>query len=173
MNLDTDCPFWAQQLLCTDKSKCIVWRSEDSEIPPPWKTQKTDLISLGNSDISNVVDEKSVVNNDEWFFEQEDEGVYVNLKINQEAWTGYQGQKIWAVIYGENCFKDQDLCMEERVFNNLISGLHTSISSHLTEFYIDENRNRSKPNFRLYFEKVANYPERIKNLYFIYSVLLR
>jgi len=119
-----------------------------------------------------VVDEKSVPSAEEWFFEEEDQGVYVNLKENQEAWTGYQGQKIWSVIYGENCF-NQEMCKEEKMFNNLISGLHTSISSHLTEYYFEEGRNKSKPNFRLFFEKVGNFPERIKNLYFIYSVLLR
>jgi len=134
---------------------------------------KTDPISLGNSDISSVVAENSVPNSDEWFFEEQTDSVYVNLKVNQEAWTGYQGQNIWSVIYSENCFKDQDMCMEEKIFNNLISGLHTSISSHLSEFYFEENRNKSKPNFRLYFQKVGDHPERIKNLYFIYSVLLR
>ena len=107
------------------------------------------------------------------FSNQKEQGVYVDLKKNQEAWTGYQGQQIWSVIYGENCFKDQEMCMEEKMFNNLISGFHTSISSHLTEFYFEEGRNKSKPNFRLFFEKVGNFPERIRNLYFVYSVLMR
>lgn len=29
------------------------------------------------------------------------------------------------------------------------------------------------PNWKLYFQKVGNYPERIHNLHFYYSVLLR
>ena len=173
MNLDSDCPFWAQQLLCTEKSKCLVSRSDNSEIPPVWLSQKTDPITIGASDISSVVGETAEPASDEWFHEERNDGVYVNLKVNQEAWTGYQGQKIWEVIYGENCFKDQDMCMEEKIFNNLVSGLHSSISSHLSEYYFEEGRNASKPNFKLYFQKVADFPERTKNLYFIYSLLLR
>lgn len=160
-------------MLCTDKSKCIVSRSDDSEIPLPWKTQKTDFITIGNSDISSVIEEDSRPTSEDWFFERMDQGVYVNLKINQEAWTGYQGQKIWSIIYGENCFQEKDICHEEKMFNNLISGLHSSISTHLSEYYFEEGKEKSKPNHRLYFEKVGNYPERIKNLFFLYSILLR
>lgn len=29
------------------------------------------------------------------------------------------------------------------------------------------------PNWKIYFEKVGNFPDRIKNLHFYYSVLLR
>lgn len=148
-------------------------RSDESEVPTPWKSQKTDFIYLGNSDISSVVDETSNPSSDDWFCETNDQGVYVNLKLNQEAWTGYQGQRIWDVIYGENCFKEKDMCREEQMFNNLISGLHSSISSHLSEYYFEEGKEKSKPNYKLYFKKVAEYPERIKNLFFIYSVLLR
>jgi ERO1-like protein alpha len=54
-------------------------------------------------------------------------------------------------------------------------GLHSSVSSHLSEFYIDlEKRGTVKyPNVDVYFEKVGSHPERIRNLYYYYSFLLR
>lgn len=38
---------------------------------------------------------------------------------------------------------------------------------------MDLKTNRTYPNYPLYFERVGNHPERIRNLFFIYSVLLR
>lgn len=57
----------------------------------------------------------------------------------------------------------------------MLGGLHTSVNSQLSELFIDfeKDRNRMFPNWKIYFEKVGNYPERIQNLYFYYSVLLR
>lgn len=65
------------------------------------------------------------------------------------------------------------MCMEEKMFNRLISGLHSSISTHLSEYYFEEGKKNSKPNIGLYFQKVGDFPDRIQNLYFLYSVLLR
>lgn len=58
------------------------------------------------------------------------------------------------------------------LFNKLISGLHSSISTHLSESYHDR-KNKSNHNYNVYFERVANHPERLENLYFAYSLLLR
>lgn len=56
-----------------------------------------------------------------------------------------------------------------------MSGLHSSVSSHLSEYYIDfeKDRNKMYANHTLYFEKVGNFKDRIRNLYYYYSVLLR
>ena len=64
------------------------------------------------------------------------------------------------------------MCIEERLLNRIISGLHTSISTQLCEYYND-HRNRTYPNIDLFFQKVGNYEDRILNLYFAHSVLLR
>lgn len=127
----------------------------------------------------------------QWHAEElgNEQGIYVDLKKNPEAFTGYQGQNIWAAIYGENCFQGElfnrncmakviignveNMCMEERLFNRIISGLHTSISTQLSEYYNEQYKNQTFPNVNMFFEKVGNYPERMANLYFAHSVLLR
>ena len=65
------------------------------------------------------------------------------------------------------------MCSEERLFYKVISGLHASISTQLSYHYIDFDRNKTYPNLGMFFEKVGNYPDRILNLYFAYSVILR
>ena len=64
------------------------------------------------------------------------------------------------------------MCHEERLLYRTISGLHTSISTQLSEHY-GLTPNKTTPNLNLFFEKVGNHPERIENLYFAYTVLLR
>jgi ERO1-like protein alpha len=58
---------------------------------------------------------------------------------NPERFTGYAGPsaiRVWSAIYNENCFGSGkspgiDECFEKRVFYRLISGLQSSISTHL------------------------------------------
>ena len=66
----------------------------------------------------------------------------------------------------------EDMCIEERLLNRIISGLHTSISTQLSEYY-NNDKNKTFPNQQIFFEKVGDYPERMANLYFAHSVLLR
>lgn len=67
------------------------------------------------------------------------------------------------------------MCVEERLLNRLISGLHTSISTQLSEYYRDETdvKNRTYANIGMFFDKVGDHPDRIANLYFAHSVLLK
>jgi ERO1-like protein alpha len=100
---------------------------------------------------------------------------YVNLQHNPERYTGYVGPtatRIWDAIYEENCFEEKDgggHCFEERVFFRLMSGLHTSINTHLSRhFYPDDS-----PNLLLWQHKVGMHPERIENLYFTFLLITR
>ncbi len=130
-------------------------------------------------------------------------GVYVDLLKNPERFTGYDGEaahRIWRSIYEENCFTlgahhfhnkenpsasspsssvehpfDVKLeeCMEKRVFYKLISGLHSSITTHICS----ENRNKETgewfSDLECYVNRVASYPDRVENIYFTYVVILR
>lgn len=74
------------------------------------------------------------------------------------------------------------MCLEEQVLYKIISGLHTSISSHLSRLY----KNVTKPsawadkfdapfyfNHHEYNSRVLSHPDRISNLLFLYELLLR
>lgn len=90
--------------------------------------------------------------------DHEDGAEYVDLLLNPERYTGYRGDsahRIWRSIYLENCFGDtkqgksilapmgknpyNGLCMEQRAFYRLISGMHASINIHLSANYLQSD----------------------------------
>ena len=125
---------------------------------------------------------------------------YVDLLLNPERYTGYKGaspHRIWNSIYDENCFKSEDggtslygsqqslagLCLEQRTFYRMISGLHTSINLHLSVNYLFPDKigfgqGSWGPNIDEFLQRFdpkneAQGPQRLKNLYFAYLVELR
>ena len=66
-----------------------------------------------------------------------------------------------------------DECLEKRVFHRIISGMHASISTHICADYLNQTTGTWGPNLQCYKERIARHPERISNLYFDYSLLLR
>lgn len=130
---------------------------------------------------------------------------YVDLLLNPEKFTGYRGKsahRIWHSIYLENCFDQaqtnallthinkvpkhlSNLCVEQRAFYRLLSGLHSSINIHLCSYYLlsegsgfmsetvwgrntDEFIRRFSPDTTKY-----EGPNWLKNLYFIYLLEMR
>uniref|UniRef100_A0A8C2WV45 ERO1-like protein alpha n=1 Tax=Cyclopterus lumpus TaxID=8103 RepID=A0A8C2WV45_CYCLU len=137
---------------------------------------------------------------------------YVDLLLNPERFTGYRGPeswRIWTSIYEENCFKPPGVkrpvaptsfrggsgsegkvfyswlegqCVEKRAFYRLISGLHASISIHLSARYLLEDRwfqrqwGHNVSEFRRRFDSAltgGEGPERLRSLYFLFLVELR
>lgn len=119
-------------------------------------------------------------------------GVYIDLLKNEERYTGYAGdsaQNVWKAIYEQNCFEfvfggqtdarlalmnpEASACLEKRAFYRVISGLHSSISLHVCENWLDKSTGKWGMNLDCYNERVGRFPERIDNLYFLYSILLQ
>ncbi|KAI4200065.1 MAG: hypothetical protein LQ350_004204 [Teloschistes chrysophthalmus] len=66
-----------------------------------------------------------------------------------------------------------DECLEKRVFHRIISGMHTSISTHICSEYLNQTTGQWGPNLQCYKDRLAAHPERVSNLYFNYALLLR
>lgn len=130
---------------------------------------------------------------------------YVDLLLNPEKYTGYRGKsahRIWHSIYMENCFDERvqknallthikvpkylnDLCMEQRAFYRLLSGMHTSINIHLCSSFLlsegggfmsDSVWGRNAEEFIRRFSPETTKdegPNWLKNLYFIYLLEMR
>ena len=119
---------------------------------------------------------------------------YVDLTINPETFTGYSGpsaQKVWKAIYDENCFFSsnslidvnyesfiEELCMEKRVFFRALSGLHSSISIHLSAQYPILSKFTMRtygPNKNEFDRRFAheNGQHWLKNLYFLFLLELQ
>lgn len=68
--------------------------------------------------------------------------VFVDLVANPERFTGYGGDQSWQIwknVYNENCFNlGHDQCIEKNFFYKIVSGMHASISTHLSNEYLDK-----------------------------------
>ena len=66
-----------------------------------------------------------------------------------------------------------DECLEQRAFYRIISGMHTSISTHLCWDYFNQTTGEWFHNVQCYKDRLADHPERISNLYFNYAIVTR
>ena len=184
VNMENECPFWAIQRMCNSK-KCAICECSENEIPSFWKNQLQESSEgmFGHALQSTQNDCPQSMS--EWCAEEEHDpkAVYVNIAKNRESYTAYEGQQIWNAIYEENCLleniKDIDLentCTEETLLYQLVSGLHTSINMHVTTHFTDisnKNSNLTYPDHSRYHTAIGVHPERLKNMYFLYAVVLR
>jgi len=109
----------------------------------------------------------------------------VDLLRNPELYTGYNGSRIWNAIHHENCFKPQRsnswcevlLPAEQRLYNKLLAGLHSSISLHIAAQYcaeiVDWQCQKWEPSLTYALSHVLSHPDRVEALYFIFAVVLR
>ena len=109
-----------------------------------------------------------------WAFDAISENsIYVDLLTDREAFTGYQGGAIWKQIYDDNCWNSFEKCNDNKFLYRMISGMHSSVSSHLSEYYIYEETMKMDANVRVYYEKVGVHPDRIKNLLLAVNLMWR
>ena len=117
-----------------------------------------------------------------------DDPTVVNLNLNPERNTGYNGTHIWTAIYEENCWAiapttdDDDqtkknVCLEERVLYRLLSGLHASTTLSIAQNYYPPSKRKGRvdwePNPSYFYQKFSPHPDHVRNLHFSYVVLLR
>ncbi|KAL2920182.1 endoplasmic oxidoreductin-1 [Polyrhizophydium stewartii] len=197
INLAKPCRFWDESMLCTIRD-CSVAEASEDEIPIQWRKaalSSIDWVNRKPKDSDALVSQCEF--NDKDFCQLDDEltesGRYVNLVENPERFTGYAGEsaaRVWGAIYNENCFEvpsshgsmgtsrplqkaADEVCTEKRVFYNLISGLHSSISIHICDQWLDRNTGNWIANLGCYIERIALHPERLENLYFVWAVTVR
>ncbi|QLL34672.1 hypothetical protein HG536_0H00470 [Torulaspora globosa] len=104
------------------------------------------------------------------------QAVLVDLSANPERFTGYGGQEsalIWSSIYRENCFSPGEMgqSLAKSVFYRLVSGLHASIATHLSNDHLNTETGKWEPDLELFMARVGNFPERVANVYFNYAVV--
>ncbi|OLY84107.1 Endoplasmic reticulum oxidoreductin-1 [Smittium mucronatum] len=63
--------------------------------------------------------------------------------------------------------------MEFQMFYNAVSGLHASTSTHICYDHYDKEKNVWSPNLGCFIARIGSFPERLRNIYFNYVLLLR
>ncbi|KAJ3253562.1 hypothetical protein HK103_000470 [Boothiomyces macroporosus] len=184
-NLHKECKFWREDQLCNLKD-CTVYEAQEDEIPTEWKKEALSFVDYSPSQSFQFIKKCQDIDESDFCVleDQSDiDGVYINLLKNQERYSGYAGEsaaRVWSSIYNENCFDVtsnpltlQDTCLEKQTFFKLISGLHTSISLHICNEWLDRTTGNWVKNQDCYKYRVGNHPERIENLNFIWAVMVR
>lgn len=188
LNLWKPCPFWnGDEGFCKYKDCSVDFITDWSQVPDIW--QPDQLGKLGDNTVhkDKGQDENELSSNDYCALDKDDDEdlVYVNLIDNPERFTGYGGQQsesIWTAVYDENCFQPnegsqlgqvEDLCLEKQIFYRLVSGLHSSISTHLTNEYLNLKNGAYEPNLKQFMIKVGYFTERIQNLHLNYVLVLK
>lgn len=184
---------------------CAVCVCDPSEVPQPWLAAEAacarsvpsqlgqcDVVQCG-AELASLVDRQvepavqaALLNlkgwrgyNNPWMAEGEDDEQYeyINLLANPERYTGYTGEhphRIWHSIYDQPVFEKLD-SKEKVVFHRLVSGMHASISAHLSAKYLlDQQHDVWGPNLAEFHRRLGS-PEvqyRLENLYFSYLFVL-
>nr|XP_043622775.1 endoplasmic reticulum oxidoreductin-1-like [Erigeron canadensis] len=189
-----DCPFWPDDGMCRLRD-CSVCECPEHEFPESFKNPSLHILPRDDPTCQEGKPEATVDRTLEakWFRgwaeidnpwthdDETDNGemTYVNLQLNVERYTGYTGpsaRRIWDAIYSENCprYAYGEVCPEKKVLFKLISGLHSSISTHIAKDYLlDETTYQWGPNIELMNDRVLKHHDRVENLYFTFLFVLR
>jgi len=203
IDLCSECQLWKDSPMCVlrDCSVCEcesppIWASEVDWMPDELECQhiEDEVVTSVDAHVTDTFG--SLVQTDTFFGEDttaeedEDTAVVVDLRKNPEQYTGYTGrsaEKVWKAVHEENCFQQEDesdgtcgLSADQRVYNRVISGMHSSISLHVASSYcleLDTDRIAEcktwGANRTLAYERVLSRKDRLENLYVVFAVMLR
>ncbi|RIA91737.1 hypothetical protein C1645_692420 [Glomus cerebriforme] len=76
-------------------------------------------------------------------------------------------------VVQSDAIDNEEVCLEKRVYYRLISGLHSSISIHICDEFLNKTTGQWGPNLECFVDRVGSHPERLQNVYFNYIFLLR
>jgi ERO1-like protein beta len=91
----------------------------------------------------------------------------------QQALEEHQKREPNTPFVTESGLEHEDECLEKRVFYRVVSGMHTSISTHLCWDYLNQTSGEWGPNLTCYKDRLHGFPDRVSNLYFNYALVLR
>lgn len=204
IDLCSECQLWEDSPMCVlrDCGVCEcesppLWASEVDWMPDEFECRHIEDKVVTSVDAHVTDTFGSRVQTDTFFgedmtaeIEDEDTAVVVDLRRNPEQYTGYTGrsaEKVWKAVHEENCFQQEDqsdgtcsLSADQRIYNRVIGGLHSSISLHIASSYcleLDTTRIAEcktwGQNRTLAYERVLSQKDRLENLYVVFAVVLR
>ncbi|BGP25516.1 ERO1-like protein beta [Rhodotorula toruloides] len=108
VDLAKECPFWEEDGSCMNRA-CGVETTDEDHIPEAWRSSTLGKLNRTSARTSSPAGCKELPDSDFCVLEDEldSEGVYVDLLLNPERFTGYAGpssSRVWQSIYLENCF---------------------------------------------------------------------
>lgn len=177
--LDMSCPFFECQSICFSPGCQLDLDVHSDDYNYDLLNTKGEKLSdiSGDSFLDSLCPPENQVidaNDDEWCDLDDKDGVIIDISRNPERFTGYippPEQNIWSLIYQHQL--EGECPIEQKVFYQIISGFHSSVSTHLSNEYYNNVSKSWEPNLELFNFKVGDHPERIQNIYFNYALLVR
>ncbi|CDR41308.1 CYFA0S07e00540g1_1 [Cyberlindnera fabianii] len=176
-NIDMNCPFFECQSICFSPG-CqldLDVHTQDYDLDLENDNKLGDLNEDSFLDLLCPTDnQNNVIKSEEWCEFNDKNGVIIDITRNPERFTGYiptPEQNIWQMIYQHHL--EGECPMEQQVFYQIISGFHSSVSTHLSNEYYNNVTNTWEPNLELFNFKVGDHPERVANIYFNYALISR
>lgn len=179
-NLEMNCPFFECQSICFSPG-CqldLDVHSDDYDYDHDLDNKELSLLNadsfLDSLCSKDELDNGTEEDNKEWCDFDEKNGVIIDISRNPERFTGYlptPERNIWGMIYQNQL--EGECAIEQKVFYQIISGFHSSVSTHLCNEYYNNVTNQWEPNLELFNFKVGDHPERIENIYFNYAMIVR
>lgn len=180
VDVDRECPT-KNENICKSKKNCdLKCECKEEDLPKTWLDEDKKLIQNTKVSKSEIFDiykpqKKQLIKTLKygWTFDQVTPKTrYVDLTADREEYTGYQGQEIWSQIYTNMCLNTYKQCNDNKFLFKMISGMHSSISSHLT-YNHKTSKNQTHHNLSSFYTKVGKHKERISNLFFAVNILIR
>lgn len=180
VNINRPCKLWCNTNKCNLRDCKVKTLSDPYKCPTPIYNEE---LSTVNTELpSNQLD--LLIKLFECNENDDHDAQYVDLLINPERYTGYSGEsahRVWRAIYEENCFIrkshspfNDDLCYEERLFYEAISGLHSSINIHLCAEYPSVGLMSSfEPNLDEFQRRFEGHNDYLENLYTLFLFELK
>ncbi|KAI0266792.1 endoplasmic oxidoreductin [Gloeopeniophorella convolvens] len=114
VDLYRECPFWEENVFCMNKD-CSIVTVDESEIPEKWRAGTLSKLERPE-DYRESLPGCYYRDSDFCFLDDMAEGDYVDLSLNPERFTGYEGisaRRVWRAIYEENCFGESESSLSE------------------------------------------------------------
>ena len=64
-------------------------------------------------------------------------------------------------------------CTEATLLYHLMSGLHASVNTHISEGFEDPKTLERTNNHTYYLKSIGDHPDRVKNLHFIFAAVVK
>lgn len=180
VNLKRPCKLWCNNDKCNMRDCQVKLPSDPYKCPVP--DYEAELSTVNTDLPSDQLD--LLIKLFECYDTDDPDTQYVDLLINPERFTGYSGEtahRVWRAIYEENCFIrktrspfNSELCYEERLFYEAISGLHSSINIHLCAEYPSNSLiNSFEPHLDEFLRRFKDHNDYLENLYTLYLLELK
>lgn len=180
VNLERPCVLWCNADKCNLRDCKVKTISDPNKCPVAIYDNELSTVNteLGKDQLDLLTKLFECNDNDDH------DSHYVDLLLNPERFTGYSGEtahRIWRAIYEENCFLSKsrspfsnELCYEERLFYEAISGLHSSINIHLcAEYPTNSFTGEFSPNLDEFLRRFDGHIDYLENLYKLFLLELR